>query len=478
MLNMKNSDVKKIILVLILAIAIGISLSTEIVSTEEVDIQTSYGTSPLTPVMPATAILTYDIEELNRSVRLIDGRVLKNDNYFWVEVIDTETGSLLAEHRLELPHEYDGDIGDLTEVMFSKDKRRAVISEIKDPLRLSIPGAAYTYILNTEDGSLALISAERTWKNTWIDSSGEYLILVNIGDKYPPRGEAVTSYLRVYNLEDGESTDNIAVSDEVDSTKDKNGFVGASYDGIEATIKITRERLHWLTNEMERWNIYYRIGENGSISCIEDEMDCANQAKTDVEANVKDIEPDPKNGSKLRFISKNDKENGGYDVILDYYSDEYAVSYNFNNKLISIALPDGTVIIPKDEPEISIELNESNWSLKLGLGGKADNLKYDAYGSVPAHQIKNTGTIPIDIDIGYKEITGCKAGFEPAIDTFAVKSGYTSIPSEGRIIIEKDVASGEVRGIPLEYYAPTQLSIDTSSMSAVFEIRAYASEQK
>ena len=471
---MKDKNLDKLTLIVIIVFAIGSFLSSEIVlpgNGENLnrDFIDAYGNLPVIPEPPTTDVLTYDIEELNRSIRLIDGR----DNYFHVEVIDTETGEFLCEHKLELSHEYDGDIGDLTEVIFSKDKRRAVISEIKDPLYLSVPDIASAYILNVEDGSLTLISTERTWRNTWLDSSGKYLILINIGDRCSHDTQAVTSYMQVYSLEDGELTDSIAVSDEVDSTKEKNGFIGASYDDVEAIMKITRERLHWLNSEMERWNIYYRIQEDGLISCVEDELTYANMAKADVEENIEGLTPDPDYGSKLRFISKNNKEDGGYDIILHYYDDEYIASYNFNNKLISITLPDGTVIIPE---EISIELNESSWAFKLGLGEKADNLKYDAYGAVPIHQIKNIGKIPIDIDIRYGEIKGCKAGSVPGKDTFVVTCKDKIIPPEGSVVIYTNVEPNESKGIPLVYYAPTELDIDASSMSAVFEIRAYAAK--
>jgi hypothetical protein len=129
--------------------------------------------------------------------------------------------------------------------------------------------------------------------------------------------------------------------------------------------------------------------------------------------------------------------------------------------------------IEEAEGEISISLSNSIWEFDIGLNKSIANISAD---SRPMHTVKNKGSIPVDLKICYVGVTGCDAGTEPGVNTFAVDHGYyhgEPIPAEGKLDIQKDMVPGDESDIPLIYYSPTSLTNNAVRMDAIFEIIAY-----
>ncbi len=156
------------------------------------------------------------------------------------------------------------------------------------------------------------------------------------------------------------------------------------------------------------------------------------------------------------------------------------------------------------EPVISIELNEAYWKLDgVKLGDKRSN--FDLTNNEPIHRIVNTGNVPVVVDIGYgpwlyadkngdgkiddmddnsRYIGVIHPGLEPGLNTFATavqstvtkdgKYGWATIPPNGRVGAAR-IAPNNKQSLGLVYYSPTALSKNApSSMSATYELRAYA----
>jgi len=140
-------------------------------------------------------------------------------------------------------------------------------------------------------------------------------------------------------------------------------------------------------------------------------------------------------------------------------------------------------------PIISIELNESWWALN---GVKLGELRSNFSGADgPQHKIRNTGNVPVYVDIGYLTCGGVRGAPKPGPSGVGRKP-YTFFTIEGvngqTLPYQPDVngaypkqriglisVSGEMP-LPLTYGAPTQVSQGVNGMSASYEIRAYPQE--
>lgn len=146
------------------------------------------------------------------------------------------------------------------------------------------------------------------------------------------------------------------------------------------------------------------------------------------------------------------------------------------------------------EPVISIELNETSWKLDaVKLGERRNN---NGPYRKPIHYIKNTGNVPVLVDIGYglhiyPSVMGIvRPGLVQGMDTFTTAVGVDTADGKGVIIPPNErvkvahIATGSSEGLPLTYGAPTGLSrgfITNSDddiaanrgMSATYELRAY-----
>ena len=142
----------------------------------------------------------------------------------------------------------------------------------------------------------------------------------------------------------------------------------------------------------------------------------------------------------------------------------------------------GALVTPP--PVISIELNESAWKLDgVKLGEKRVNLN-DL--GVPIHAVKNTGNVPVMIDIGYAPMMyiewtpkpGLAQGPNTFITALGSKTGDIVIPPDNRVKVDS-INPGNSIPVRLTYGAPTALGDVTtggqvpSSMGTTYEIRAY-----
>lgn len=137
------------------------------------------------------------------------------------------------------------------------------------------------------------------------------------------------------------------------------------------------------------------------------------------------------------------------------------------------------------EPVISIELYPNSWNLD---GVKLGELRTNyGYWNRPMHYISNTGNVPVLVEIGYgpqidRDIAGIvHPGLIQGLDTFTTAVGAEAsgagkgviIPPNGRVKAA-NVAANSSEGLILTYGAPTKLSDNINSMSAVYELRATA----
>lgn len=143
------------------------------------------------------------------------------------------------------------------------------------------------------------------------------------------------------------------------------------------------------------------------------------------------------------------------------------------------------ITVIRVEPVISIELYPNSWNLD---GVKLGELRTNyGYWNRPMHYISNTGNVPVLVEIGYgpqidRDIAGIvHPGLIQGLDTFTTAVGAEAsgagkgviIPPNGRVKAA-NVAANSSEGLILTYGAPTKLSDNINSMSAVYELRATA----
>ncbi|MCX5715394.1 MAG: hypothetical protein NTV07_00685 [Candidatus Omnitrophica bacterium] len=129
-------------------------------------------------------------------------------------------------------------------------------------------------------------------------------------------------------------------------------------------------------------------------------------------------------------------------------------------------------------PVVSIEIESAGqWGLQnVKLGEKRNNI---GTGGIPIQKIKNTGNVPVLVDIGYSAPSqgGVMPGTQQGTDTFIMMLDSAVIPPISKINFGKVIQPGVAEPLPLTYGAPTGLSGQINGMSLNLEIRAYAANQ-
>ena len=129
----------------------------------------------------------------------------------------------------------------------------------------------------------------------------------------------------------------------------------------------------------------------------------------------------------------------------------------------------------KEADVIAISLEGPNpWVLEnIALGELRTN---DGYVG-PLHTIKNTGNVPVSVDIGYGPLADVvplpHPGYEQGLDTFITVVGESVLPPSERLNLDHVINPDMAESLPLKFGAPTALSEPVPGMGVSYEVRAY-----
>jgi thermitase len=137
-------------------------------------------------------------------------------------------------------------------------------------------------------------------------------------------------------------------------------------------------------------------------------------------------------------------------------------------------------ITVNDVSVISIELEPMTWLLE-GAGLRKRIPNKDASGNV-IHHFTNTGTVAVDVEIGYVGYENCRPDIRPGLDRFMTTIGYMEdlqpiIQPAGYIMIAHRLEPGKSAALCLFYYSPLALSKNVKGMRATYGLRAYAARK-
>lgn len=143
-------------------------------------------------------------------------------------------------------------------------------------------------------------------------------------------------------------------------------------------------------------------------------------------------------------------------------------SGNTISKKIRVTLREGRII--------SIEINNPAWNLEgVKLGERRNNS--DEMGN-PMHAIRNTGNVPVMVDIGYPKYSIILPGhpypgLEQGLDTYITMVGGFVLPPFEKMKLVYALSPDQRTQVSLTFGAPKALSAPIDSFNVGYEIRAY-----
>ena len=134
------------------------------------------------------------------------------------------------------------------------------------------------------------------------------------------------------------------------------------------------------------------------------------------------------------------------------------------------------ILVSEGNRIISIELTPATWNLEsVKLGDVIGN--FDESGNV-IHSIKNTGNIPVMVDMGYGPLADVvplpHPGYEQGLDTFITVVGESILPPSERLNLDHALNPDTAESLSLKFGAPTALSEQVPGMGVSYELRAYS----